>query len=71
MKSLEHAVLGAIAAGPLLAVLPVSVPVEPLALVGGALVVGLALVAPVYAVFTAGVLYVHVVADLLRDGDIA
>ena len=30
-----------------------------------------ALVAPVYALFTAGVLYVHVVADLLRDGEIA
>jgi len=60
MKSPEHAVLGAIAAGLLLAVLPVSVPAE-----------ALELVAPVYAVFTAGVLSVHVVADLLRDGDIA
>ncbi|MFC7080320.1 hypothetical protein [Halorussus caseinilyticus] len=38
---------------------------------GGALVAALALVAPVYALFTAGVLYVHVVADLLRDGKIA
>jgi hypothetical protein len=41
------------------------------ALVGGALVVALSSVAPVYGIFTAGVLYVHVVADLLRDGDIA
>ncbi|NHN58956.1 MULTISPECIES: hypothetical protein [Halorussus] len=40
-------------------------------LVGGALVGALALLVPVYAVFTAGVLYVHVVADLLRDGEIA
>ncbi|NEU57132.1 metal-dependent hydrolase [Halorussus sp. MSC15.2] len=40
-------------------------------LVGGALVGVLALFAPVYALFTAGVLYVHVVADLLRDGEIA
>ncbi|WP_435177952.1 hypothetical protein [Halorussus sp. AFM4] len=40
-------------------------------LVGGALVGALAVLAPVYAVFTAGVLYVHVVADLLRDGEIA
>ncbi|MFC4450214.1 hypothetical protein [Halorussus aquaticus] len=40
-------------------------------LVGGALVAALALFAPVYALFTAGVLYVHVVADLLRDGEIA
>ena len=38
---------------------------------GGALVAVLALFAPVYAVFTAVVLYVHVVADLLRDGGIA
>lgn len=41
------------------------------ALVGGALVGGLSLVAPVYGVFTAVVLYVHVVADLLRDAEIA
>jgi hypothetical protein len=41
------------------------------ALVGGGLVGGLALVAPAYAVFTAIVLYGHVVADLLRDGGIA
>jgi hypothetical protein len=40
-------------------------------LLGGALVGGLALVAPVYGVFTTVVLYVHVVADLLRDGEIA
>jgi hypothetical protein len=40
-------------------------------LVGGALVAALALFRPVYALFTAVVLYVHVVADLLRDGDIA
>ncbi|WP_115863351.1 hypothetical protein [Halorussus litoreus] len=39
-------------------------------LIGGLLVGGLALVRPVYAVFTACVLYVHVVADLLRDGEI-
>ncbi|WP_135828343.1 hypothetical protein [Halorussus halobius] len=39
-------------------------------LVGGGLVCGLALVRPVYAAFTAGVLYVHVVADVLRDGEI-
>lgn len=41
------------------------------ALVGGALVAGTYLIAPIYAVFTAVVLYVHVVADLLRDGGIA
>lgn len=41
------------------------------ALVGGALVAGAYLLAPIYAVFTAVVLYVHVVADLLRDGGIA
>ena len=40
-------------------------------LLGGALVGGLALVEPTYALFTAVVLYVHVVADLLRDGGIA
>lgn len=40
-------------------------------LLGGALVGGLGLVRPVYALFTAGVLYVHVVADLLRDAEIA
>jgi hypothetical protein len=136
MKSPEHATLGALASGLLVAALPVSVPTEALALVvygvllsvfidldhfvvaryhagdwshfrrcvtdpkfaftqqervfdgvdtrtlethrllshalvGGVLVGGLALVAPVYALFTAGVLYVHVVADLLRDGEIA
>lgn len=41
------------------------------ALVGGALVGALALVSPTYARFTAAVLYVHVVADLLRDGEVA
>ncbi|WP_134670349.1 hypothetical protein [Halorussus marinus] len=41
------------------------------ALVGGALVGAIALYDPVYARFTAVVLYVHVVADLLRDGDLA
>ena len=40
-------------------------------LVGGALVGSLAFLVPVYAIFTAGVLYVHVVADLLRDGKLA
>ena len=40
-------------------------------LVGGVLVGVLALVDPLYALFTALVLYVHVVADLLRDGGIA
>ena len=40
-------------------------------LFGGGLVAVLALFAPVYAVFTAVVLYVHVVADLLRDAEIA
>lgn len=40
-------------------------------LLGGALVAGTFLFRPVYALFTAGVLYVHVVADLLRDGDLA
>jgi hypothetical protein len=40
-------------------------------LVGGVLVVSIALFRPVYALFTAGVLYVHVLADLLRDADIA
>ena len=40
-------------------------------LLGGAWVGALALVRPVYALFTAGVLYVHVVADLLRDADVA
>lgn len=39
-------------------------------LVGGALVAGTFLVAPIYAVFTAVILYVHVVADLLRDGGV-
>ena len=39
-------------------------------LLGGALICGMALVRPVYATFTAGVLYVHVVADVLRDGEI-
>jgi hypothetical protein len=37
------------------------------ALLGGALVAGLLAVAPTLAVFTAVVLYVHVVADLLWD----
>ncbi|MFC4552525.1 MULTISPECIES: hypothetical protein [Halorussus] len=41
------------------------------ALVGGLLVAAAAFLAPVYALFTAVVLYVHVVADLLRDGSIA
>lgn len=41
------------------------------ALVGGALVAGTFLVGPIYAVFTAIILYVHVVADLLRDGGVA
>jgi hypothetical protein len=40
-------------------------------LVGGAWVGLLGVVRPVYALFTAGVLYVHVVADLLRDADVA
>ena len=40
-------------------------------LLGGGLVAVLALFAPVYALFTAVVLYVHVVADLLRDGGLA
>lgn len=40
-------------------------------LLGGALVGALALFSSVYALFTAGVLYVHVVADLVRDGEIA
>lgn len=40
-------------------------------LLGGALVGGLALLEPLYGVFTAVVLYVHVVADLLRDAEIA
>ncbi|PSP55381.1 hypothetical protein BRC82_05400 [Halobacteriales archaeon QS_1_67_19] len=40
-------------------------------LVGAAVVVGAAAVEFVYGLFTAGVLYVHVVADLLRDGEIA
>jgi hypothetical protein len=40
-------------------------------LLGGALVGVLAAFEPVYAVFTAVVLYVHVVADLLRDAEIA
>lgn len=39
-------------------------------LVGGALVGALAVFSTAIAVFTAGVLYVHVVADLLRDGEI-
>ncbi|WP_137286786.1 hypothetical protein [Halorussus salinisoli] len=38
---------------------------------GGLLVAALALFSSVYALFTAGVLYVHVVADLVRDGKIA
>lgn len=41
------------------------------ALVGGVLVAGTFLLAPTYAVFTAMILYVHVVADLLRDGGVA
>ncbi|WP_132060060.1 hypothetical protein [Halorussus amylolyticus] len=41
------------------------------ALVGAGLVGATGLLSPAYAVFTALVLYVHVVADLLRDGDIA
>ncbi|WP_158056847.1 hypothetical protein [Halorussus halophilus] len=41
------------------------------ALVGGVLVVATTLLAPVYGLFTAVVLYVHVTADLLRDGGIA
>lgn len=41
------------------------------ALLGGVLVAATALVAPVYGLFTAVVLYVHVVADLLRDGGVA
>jgi hypothetical protein len=40
-------------------------------LLGGALVGVLALFEPIYALFTAVVLYVHVVADLLRDAEIA
>lgn len=41
------------------------------ALVGGVLVVATTfLLAPVYGLFTAVVLYVHVTADLLRDGGI-
>ena len=38
---------------------------------GGALVVATALLAPLYGLFTAVVLYVHVTADLLRDGGLA
>jgi hypothetical protein len=137
MKSPEHAVLGAIASGILVAVLPgISVPLEAAVLfayglvlsvfvdldhflvaryhagdwshlrrcvtdpvfafteqeqvfegvdtrtlevhrllshvlLGGALVGVLALFEPIYALFTAVVLYVHVVADLLRDAEIA
>ncbi|UPV74002.1 hypothetical protein M0R89_15870 [Halorussus limi] len=136
MKSPEHAALGTVASGLLVAALPVSVPVEAGVLVGygvlfsvfvdldhfvvarylagdwshlrrcvtdpvfafteqervfdgvdtrtletlrllshlllgGAWVGVLALVRPVYALFTAGVLYVHVVADLFRDAEIA
>lgn len=41
------------------------------ALLGGALVGGLLVVAPALAAFTAGVLYVHVVCDLLRDTGVA
>jgi hypothetical protein len=40
-------------------------------LLGGALVGVLALFELIYALFTAVVLYVHVVADLLRDAEIA
>jgi hypothetical protein len=40
-------------------------------LLGGLLVGALAVFEPVYALFTAVVLYVHVVADLLRDAKIA
>jgi len=136
MKSPEHAALGAVTAGALVAVLPVAGPLEALALfaygvglsvfvdldhflvaryhagdwshlrrcvrdpvfaftqqervfdgvetntlethrllshalVGGALVAATASVATTYGLFTAGVLYVHVVADLLRDGGVA
>lgn len=39
--------------------------------VGGLLVGVLALLTPVYAIFTAVVLYVHFLADLLRDANIA
>jgi hypothetical protein len=41
------------------------------ALLGGVLVAATTLVAPVYGLFTGVVLYVHVVADLLRDGGVA
>ena len=136
MKSVEHAILGAVTAGVLVVALPVSVPLEAAALVfygilvsvfvdldhfllarlhagdwshfrrcatdphfaftqqervfegvdtralethrllshalvGGALVAGTFLFAPTYAVFTAIILYVHVVANLLRDGGVA
>jgi hypothetical protein len=40
-------------------------------LLSGTLVAVLTLFEPGYALFTAVVLYVHVVADLLRDGDVA
>lgn len=41
------------------------------ALLSGVLVAATTFVAPVYGLFTAVVLYVHVVADLLRDGGVA